>query len=94
MKWIFSVSSCPDVLSDDGFATKRHCVRSNREKKNIYLPSVYIISVLCLDLRHFKFCDRVFIQSTDFYDDILVSLVPDKHGLENGVLLFHQTKQT
>ena len=40
-----------------------------------------------LDLRHFKFCDRVFTQSMDFYDDILVSLVPDKCGLENGVLL-------
>ena len=38
-----------------------------------------------LDLCHFKFCDRVFTQSTDFYDDIPVSLVPDKYGLENGV---------
>ena len=59
------------------------------------LKQITIIHRLCilykyftLDLRHFKFCDRVFTQSTDFYDDILVSLVPDKYGLENSVLLF------
>ena len=32
MKWIFPLSSCLDVLSDNRFATKCHCVRSNRQK--------------------------------------------------------------
>ena len=84
MKWIFSVSSCPDVLSDDGFATKRHCVRSNRQKLPIvraYYPGI-LVSIFATS----NFV-TVFTQSTDFYDDILVSLVSDKYGMENDVLL-------
>ena len=81
MKWIFSVSSCPDVLSDDGFATKT-TLRALKQTKIIYRPCI-LSRYFNLDLRHFKFCDNVRI----FYDDILVSLVPDKYGLENGVLL-------
>ena len=73
------------MLSDDEFATKRHCVRSNRQKC-IYRPCI-LSWYFRYDLRHFKFCDRVFTQSTKIYDDILASLVPDKYGLENGVVL-------
>ena len=53
----------------------------------IYRPCI-LYRYFTLDLRHFKFIDRVFTQSTDFYDDILVSLMLDKYGLENSVLLF------
>ena len=61
-------------------------LRALKQTKIIYRPCI-LSRYFSLDLRHFKFCDRVFTQSTDFYDDILVSLVPDKYGLENGVLL-------
>ena len=72
------------MLSDDGFATKRHCVRSNRQKLSTiraYYPGI-LVSIFATS----NFV-TVFTQSTIFYDDILVSLVPDKYGFENGVFL-------
>ena len=78
MNWIFSVSSCPDVLSDDGLATKRHCVRSNRQKLftiRAFYPGI-LVSIFATSFV------TEFTQSTNFYDDILVSLVPDKYGLD------------
>ena len=44
--------------------------------KNIYRPCI-LSRYFSLALRHFKFYDSVFTQSTDFYADILVSLIPD-----------------
>ena len=59
------------------------CAHNDRN----YLPSVHVIQVFQSRSSPLQFCDRVVIQSTDFYDDNLVSLVSDKCGLENGVLL-------
>ena len=46
MKWIVSLSGCPELLFDDGFATKKKkkntvCAQNDRN----YLPSVHIIQV-------------------------------------------------
>ena len=83
----FSVSSCPDVLSDDGFNCNQTTLRALKQTKIIYRPCILSPGrYFSLDLCHFKFCDRVFTQTMQFYDDILVSLVPDKYVLENGVL--------
>ena len=39
-----------------------------------------------LDVRHLKFCDRVFAQSMNLHENnIMVSLDPDNRGLVNGV---------
>ena len=48
-----------------------------------YLRPCILSRYFSLALRHFKFCDRVFTQSMEFYDGILVPLVPDKYWLEN-----------
>ena len=56
--------------------------------KKISTVRAYYPGILVSIIRDFKFCDSVFTtQSTDLYDDILVSLVPNRYGLENGVLL-------
>ena len=69
---IFGIWMC--YLTTDLRPNATACAQTEKKKKKkISTVRAYVLCILVSTLRHFKFCDRVFIQSTDFYDDIISS---------------------